>query len=150
MKAAVLSLALALDLSAQSPVERLKSDVQVLRERSAATPAMMRQVSGHISLLAEKTHEPKAPTLQQFTNNLVYALAGHPLTPEESGGLCADIEHVMQSAGTSTRIFSDTVEDFEKRLTAAGVPATRAHDVASDLERVGKEVRGPEDTPVKP
>ena len=150
-------MAIPLSLAAQSMSGRealagrlgLKSDLKGLAAVRTATPATKRQVGTHILLLAEKTHEPSATALQQFSGSLVEALAGRPLAAEDIDTLADWIEQVLESAGTSTVAFEETIEKFEKRLAKIGVPAARSHLVAVDLERIGKEVRGPEDFPVK-
>ncbi|HTX37188.1 MAG TPA: hypothetical protein VME43_19295 [Bryobacteraceae bacterium] len=151
MKAALLLLALSLCLSAQSvgAAPGLNSDLQSLRAGARPTPAFTRQVVAHILLLAERTHEPQAPTLQQFSESLVAALSGHSPAREDIDRLAGDIEEVLQSAGTSTAGFEQTIQDFEKHLMHAGVPAVRSRLVASNLEHIGREVRGPEGVPVK-
>ena len=145
-----LFLAIPLCVWAQADLQALKNDLQALRTANTPTSktALAKQVGSHIMLLAEKTHEPKWTTLQQLANGMVYALAGRAVEREDLDAMAGAIQRVMQSAGTSTIGFVETVEDFEKRLAKAGVAASRAHDVASALERVGKEVQGPEDTPV--
>jgi hypothetical protein len=149
MKAAVLSLVLALGLSAQAPIEKLKGDLQSLHSAGSVTPTFTRQLGTHILLMAEKTHEPAAPTLRQFCENLVNALSGRVLKKEEIDGLVADIQHTMQSAGTSTIEFMEKVQDFQTRLTKAGVSEPFAQLVAANLKQIGREVQGPEDTPLK-
>jgi hypothetical protein len=150
MKAALLSfLTFSLCLSAQSGAQGLKSDLQSLRAGAAATPALTQQVRTHILQMAQKTHEPTAPTLQAFTNSLVGALSGHSPAQADLDRLAGDIQQTLQSAGTSSIGFENTIQDFEKSLMRAGVPAVRAHLVSSNLEQVGKDVRGPEDTPVR-
>ncbi len=152
MKAALFLLALSLCLSAQSvgTAPGINSDLQSLRAGASPTPAFTRQVGAHILMLAERTHEPKPPTLQRFSESLVAALAGHSPAREDIDRLAGDIEEVLQSAGTSTAGFQQTIQDFEKHLMRAGVPAVRSHLVASNLEHIGREVRGPEDAPVQP
>jgi hypothetical protein len=149
MKAAVLSfVAISLCLSAQTS-GGLKSDLQSLRTGAPATPALAQQVGAHILVLAEETHEPKFPTLKQFSESLVSALAGHSFGQEDLDRLAGDIQQTVQSAGTSTIGFEETIQDFEKRLMRTGVKSARAHLVASNLERLGREVRGPDDRPVQ-
>ena len=156
MKAALFSLlTISLSLSAQSvggvsAAQELKGDLQSLRGGAPPVAAFSRQVGTHILLLAEKTHEPTAPTLARFSDSLVGALAGHVPAQEDLDRLAGDIQQTLQSAGTSTIGFTETIKDFERRLVRAGVPAIRAHLVATNLERVGREVRGPEDAPVRP
>jgi hypothetical protein len=153
MKIARLSfLAFSLSLFAQSPggaAPDLRGDLQNLRAGAPATPALTRQVGTHILLFAERTHEPKSSTLQQFSESLVTALAGHSAAQTDIDRLAADIEQTMRSAGTSTIAFEQTIQDFEKRLQRAGVSAVRSHLVASNLEHIGREVRGPEGAPVR-
>ncbi len=152
MKVALLSLlTFSLSLSAQpvSGREALETDLQYLHRPAPITPEFIGQVGTHILMMAQKTHAPKAPTVQQFAQGLVTALAGHSPAQHETDGMAADIEQTLQSAGTSTVGFEGAVRDFERRLMRAAVPAVRAHLVASSLERIGREVRGPEDAPVK-
>jgi hypothetical protein len=144
-------------LSAQSPagrdastaLEPLKNDLQALRTGASFTTPFVRQFGKDILALSEKTHEPSAAAVQEFANGLAAALGGHALKTEEIDGFARAIESVLQSAGTSTVGFEQTVDDFEKKLMKAGVRALESHQVASSLERVGKQVRGPDDFPVQ-
>lgn len=149
MKASVGFVALSLCLWGQSGGQGLKGDLESLRTGAAATPALTHQLGAHLLLLAEKTHEPSSSTIGRFADSLVGAVAGHALSREDVGRLALDIQQTLQSAGKSTAGFEETIQDFEKRLMRAGVPAVRSHLAASNLERIGREVRGPEDTPVR-
>jgi hypothetical protein len=133
----------------QSSVEVLQSDLRATGA-STASAALSSQVSTHILAMAETTHQPNAATVQPLANELVYAVAGRGLSSEDIDAIVRDVRAVMQSAGTTSQGFGDTVQDFENRLIQAGVPPARAHEIAADLERVGKEVRAPEATTVKP
>jgi hypothetical protein len=140
MKTAVLSfLAVSLCLSAQTPA--LKSDLQALRRGAPATPELTRQVSAHILLLSQGSHEPSAATLDQFAGNLVAALAGHTPSQQDAEGLIADIGQAIHSASNAS--LDEAVKDAERRLMRAGVSPVRAHLVASNLERLGKEISEP-------
>jgi hypothetical protein len=140
---------MSLCLWAQSGAQMLKGDLQGLRSGAAATPALTRQLNAHVLLLAEKTHEPKSTTVQQFVGSLVGAVAGHSLSQEDLDRMAGDIQQALQSAGTSTAGFEETIQNFERRLMRVGVPAVRSHLVASSLERIGREVRGPEGAPAR-
>jgi len=132
----------------RDPLQALKRDLQALRT-APDLAAMATRLRADMLLLAEKTHEPKVPTLHQFARDVGEALAGRTVAPEDLDRLAADIQHVMQSAGTSTVGFWETVRDFEERLAKAGASANRAAQAAAALERVGQEVRGPEGFPVR-
>ena len=149
MKVSAALLAVALSVWGQSAVQGLRSDLESLRTGTPATPAVTRQLGSHLALLAERTHEPSAATVALFADSLAGALAGHALTAETIERLAGDMQQTLQSAGKSTSGFADTVQDFERQLMRLGVPAVRSHLVASNLERIGREVRGPEDAPVK-
>jgi len=148
MKATVLGLIGLSFLFAQTGTDALKGDLRSLRGGASASVSS-RQMSAHILAMAEGTHEPKAATVQQFADSLVSALAGHAPAQEELDAIAADIESAMHSAGKATSGVEATTQDFEKQLMKAGVQSMRAHLVASNLERVGKEVRGPADAPAR-
>jgi len=156
MKAALLGfLAISICLSAQpvsgrdaSPAAQdLKGDLQSLRAGARSTPEFIHQLSGHVLLLMDKAHQPKAPSVEQFAQSLATALSGHSFSQNDIDGLAADMERALRAPGASLSAFEQTVKDFERRLMRAGVPPARARLVASSLERLAKEVRGPEDTP---
>jgi len=153
MKASLIFVAFSLSLWAQSAggaaAPDLRGDLQTLRAGAPASAALARQVGAHILMLAESTHEPKAVTVGQLSESLVTALAGHSPAQADLDRLAEDVAQTMHSAGTSTSGFAQTVQDFEKRLQRAGVPAVRARLVAASLQRVGREVRGAEGAPVR-
>jgi hypothetical protein len=45
--------------------------------------------------------------------------------------------------------FHDHVGQFEKIMLAVGTPQSTSHKLAGELEIIGRQVRGPEDTPVQ-
>jgi hypothetical protein len=63
--------------------------------------------------------------------------------------LVDEIDAVFKSAGTSTSGFLDHIANFETCLTTIGADKGSAHKLAMWLETIGKQVRGPDDTPVK-
>jgi hypothetical protein len=151
MRTALLTfVTMSLGLAAQTlTTQALKSDLLSLRAAAPDTRPLKRQVGMDILSLAEKTHEPALSTLQAFTDSLVDALAGQALSAEDVDQLAGEIERTLQSAGTSTIGFQETVRDFEKQLIRVGVKSPRSHMVATSLERLGKEVRGPEGFPAR-
>lgn len=155
------SCALSLCLPANGQKELLKADLLSLSSTSES------QVSAHIMLLAEKTHEPSRPDVVQFARDLIvwsrsatvrpsspasslYLGAGRAGLPErQANALVAEIDSVLKSAGTSTVGFRDHVTRFETIMLAVGSPKPTAHKLAAQLEAIGKQVRGPEDFPVR-
>ena len=106
------------------------------------------QIKGHLKALSEQTHEPSNLTLDFFASGLSRALSGRSLTGAKAAALVTEIDAVFKSAGTSTVGFLDHVAKFKADLVSLGVPAMDAERTAKELEKLGREVRGPEDTPV--
>jgi hypothetical protein len=142
---------LSLCLSTYGQTGLLKADLLSISSASES------QVSAHIMLLAEKTHEPSRPAVEQFARDLitwsrlstVRSSSPASLPERQADALVAEIDSVLKSAGTSTVGFRDHVARFETIMLAAGSPQPAAHKLAAQLEAVGKQVRGPEDTPVR-
>jgi hypothetical protein len=114
------------------------------------------QVSEHIMLLAEATHEPPRLAVERFATDLIWSLlaAGRSLSSAtlpkwQVDAMVAEIDSVLKSAGTSTVGFHDHVARFEAIMLRVGAPPSPAHKLAAQLEAIGKQVRGPEDSPVR-
>ncbi len=101
-------------------------------------------------LLVEKTHEPSRPAVGIFARDLARALGSRPIQETEARRLVLEIDRVFKSAGTSTAGFLEHVANFENALVATGTERSAAHKLAAQLESIGRQVRGPEDTPVQP
>ena len=128
-----------------STPQALRADLLLLRQKSNVNSHLKQQIGEHILALSEKTHEPSSVSLHLFVNALADALAGNRLPDPDADALARDIYRVMQSAGTSTIGFHEVIQGFRARLLALGAkPAA-----AGALERIGREVRGPDDSPAQ-
>jgi len=136
------------DRSVSAVRQALTDDLLALSAKSP-DPQVREQLVDHTFLVAESTHEPKRATVQTLVSELAMALAGRPLSRSQAAQLAGGIVYIMQSAGTSTSGFFDVVNQFRSRLSGIGVMTLRAQAVAAQLERMGREVRGPEDVPVR-
>jgi len=144
------SCALSLCLPANGQKELLKADLLSLSWTSEG------QVAAHIMLLAEKTHEPSGSAVERFARDLIWSQLAKvgasrraPLLERQADALVAEIDSVLKSAGTSTVGFRDHVARFETIMRTVGSPQPAAHQLATQLEAIGRQVRGPEDTPVR-
>lgn len=151
MRSVVLCLyALFLCMPANCQTELLKADL-LSPSRSSGS-----QAADHIMLLAEKTHEPQRSEVEWFASDLIASLATiRSLSPailpkSQADAIVAEIDSVLKSAGTSTVGFRDHIVHFETIMFTAGTPRWTARRLASQLELIGRQVRGPEDTPVRP
>jgi hypothetical protein len=104
-------------------------------------------VATHMMLLAEETHEPSRDAVGIFARELVRTLAMRPLPESTVDQMVAEINAVFKSAGTSTAGFLDHVSAFQNALTPTFQKAAAAK-LGAELKTIGKQVRGPEDTPV--
>lgn len=141
------------DITPSTPwLERLRADLSAVM--SASKPkerAFHTAVADDIMALAELDHRPSRTLVQEFANDLTSALVprGWPVR-RLVRQLTADIEKVLQSAGTSTADFHEAVDDAQKVLIALGVSTPAAQNLARQLRSIGEQVRGPEDIPALP
>jgi hypothetical protein len=119
----------------------LKADLLTL---SKATNS---QVVGHLMALAEKTHEPSRPAVDVFARDLIQFLGHANLRDAEASQLANEVDAVFKSAGTSTAGYLDHIGNFRAVLLTMGVSPVK---LCTELETIGKQVRGPEDAPVRP
>jgi hypothetical protein len=82
-----------------------------------------------------------------LAKELTTALKGRPLSTDGVAQLTTAILQVLCSAGVSTARYRDSLTEAGKALTSLGVRSSTARKISESLENVGKEVRGPEDTP---
>jgi hypothetical protein len=106
------------------------------------------QVSTHLTGLEEKTHEPSMLAVDLFAAELTTVLKGRTLRDADAATLVREIDAIFKSAGTSTIGFLEHVANFKAALTSIGVPRLSADDLGQRLEKIGRQVRGPDDTPV--
>jgi hypothetical protein len=113
------------------------------------TSQLKQRLADDIMVLAEKPHQPPRTLVQWFANDLASALAGKRVTNQKLfRQLAADIQKTLQSAGTSTSGFHETVNQAETVLIALGLNTLQANGLARKLKAIGDRVRGPEDIPV--
>jgi hypothetical protein len=120
------------------------------------TASSENQIAAHMMLMAEKTHEPSRAVVEQFARDLVRSRLSpfHPANPvpipeTRVDALVAEIDSIFKSAGTSTVGFHEHVEKFERVMINIGTTQSTAHKLAATLETIGRQVRGPEDTPAR-
>jgi len=103
-----------------------------------------------IMALAEAGHRPSRTSVATLARELTEALSGRKFPTAAANQLANSIIGVLHSAGTATAEFRQSISRFEKTLSGIGVSATATQTIARRLTEVGKEVRGPEDTPLRP
>ena len=126
-------------------VDRLRADI-----RSLAKPGLTstEKLADDIMALAE-TPQPPRSVVQAFADNLIHALAGKPLHNQNLvRQLATGIQNTLESAGTSTIHFHETIDAAKKAMRGLGISESQAQMLATELRALGEKVRGPEDTPL--
>jgi len=108
------------------------------------------QVVADLITLSEKTHEPSVSAIITFVGDLNKILGHRSLSDADAAPLVREIDAILKSAGTSTVGFHEHIAGFRAALMSAGASALDADKAAGDLEKIGRQVRGPEDTPIEP
>ena len=111
--------------------------------------AAQAQVTNRMMALTEKTHEPSRFDVDAFARHLLQGLGKRTLREADASKLASEIDAVFKSAGTSTVGFLDHISDFRTTLGAIGVPANDVNNLGNELRAIGRQVRGPEDAPVR-
>jgi len=98
--------------------------------------------------LAEMPPPPRI-VVQAFADNLINALVGKPLNNQHLvRQLATGIQTTLQSAGTSTVHFRETIAAAKKAMRGLGISESQAQMLANELKSIGDKVRGPEDIPL--
>ncbi len=129
-------------------VAKLNSILLTLH-REASASAVSRQLADGIMSLAESYHKPTRATVVRFAEELAYGLASRELPAKFVTQVSTSIVEVLESAGIGTYRFKESVARAKQALISLGLTDWKAQGIAERLRMVGKEVRGPDDTPVQ-
>ena len=62
--------------------------------------------------------------------------------------LATGIQKTLESAGTSTVRFHETIDAAKNAMRGLGISESQAQMLAKELKAIGDKVRGPEDIPL--
>jgi hypothetical protein len=126
-------------------LDRLRADIRSLAKPGLTTTE---KLADDIMALAE-TPQPPRSVVQAFADNLIHALVGKPLQNQNLvRQLAAGIQKTLESAGTSTIRFHETIDAAKKAMRGLGINESQAQMLATELKTIGEKVRGPEDIPL--
>jgi hypothetical protein len=123
------------------------TELQHVNQDSAKRSDDLTQV---LLAVPEAGHRPSRAAVGPLARHLTTALAGRALPAPVANDLATSLIGVFRSAGMGTSEYKALVARFDQALSRAGVSAGAAQTVSSSLADVGKEVRGPQDTPLLP
>ena len=122
----------------------------LLATTGPSDPSLQQRFSRVILAAAEPQHRPSAVATDRFAGRVIASLRGKQLKADQAERLQAVIIDVLHSAGVATRRYRDVISDFKTLLsTTANFPSDTVSRLASDLDLIGREVRGPEDLPLR-
>ena len=99
---------------------------------------------------AEPAHLPARGFVQALARDLGETLSGRNLPRNAVDRIATGINAVLCSAGVATPDFKQMISGVEKTLSNAGVHTAAVQGIAARLTAVGKDVRGPQDSPLLP
>ncbi|MCU1273924.1 MAG: hypothetical protein JWO48_1355 [Bryobacterales bacterium] len=126
-------------------LDRLRADISSLAKAGLTSTE---KLADDIMALAE-TPQPPRSVVQAFADNLIHALVGKPLHNHNLvRQLATGIQKTLESAGTSTIRFHETIAAAKNAMRGLGISESRAQRLAIELKAIGDKVRGPEDIPL--
>jgi hypothetical protein len=129
-----------------APLNKLDETLHALARPGAASVSLSAQLVDEMMALAPGDSQPSRCALAGFANEFTAALIGKDLTEATVTTLQRCIADVLSGSGTNSKpakLLRDT-------LAAIGVATSRIPSIITRFIAVGEEVRGPDDTPVRP
>ena len=136
--------------SRKSLQSQLTSELMALQHADRDTVQATDELTSTLMASSEADHRPSRAAVAVFARELTKILSGRELPAAAANQVATNVIGVLHSAGTGTSEFRQLISRFEKTLAGVGLSAAAAQRVAAKLTNLGKEVRGPQDTPLLP
>ncbi len=124
----------------QPPLNRLTTDVLSLKTNTPVTPAQVQSFARNLAAAAQGPRKPSSGTLTKFANDLLPALASHPLSPNTRSRLLQNAMAVVNGNGVTQAQLNDVILDLQSLLKSGGTPESTAKLVADDARAIAREV----------
>jgi hypothetical protein len=131
-------------------VNTLATSLRELQGNNATLDSHRDRINKDILSLSEESHRPSMYLVTVFTSRLTDALIGRPLPASHAAAMATAIDTVLHSAGLGTWKFKEAISSLEAALQSTGASPVAVKKAATALERIGKEIRGPEGMPIRP
>jgi hypothetical protein len=126
-------------------LDTLSADIGSLAKAGVTS---IEKLADDMMALADKPQPPRS-MVQEFAHGLTRALAGKSLHNQKMvRQLAIAIQKTLESAGTSTVRFHETIDAAKNAMRGLGLSESQAQMLAKDLKAIGDKVRGPEDIPL--
>jgi hypothetical protein len=125
----------------QKNLAQLQSDLAVIKQGSAVTPAQKQALAKSLQSAAQSATRPSAEAVAALSASLAAALADGTLSKKEQAQLAAAIGTVLNSAGISSEETQAVIGRAQALLQGAGVTRAEATAVGNDLRVIAAELR---------
>jgi hypothetical protein len=129
-------------MPAQPPLNRLTADLVNIKTNSTVTQAQIQSFSRNLAAAAQGARKPSSATLSKLANDLLPAVAIHPLSTNGRSRLLQNLMALVNGNGITAAQLNDVVLDIQEVLKKAGIPAETAKLIAEDARAAGREVHG--------
>lgn len=125
----------------QQNVQKLKSDLQSIKQGSQVTPEQKQALKNDLMAMADGATKPDPALTQQLANDLSQAMSDGKLAASEKAKLAKDLEAVMNSANIPMSEVQAAISDAQAILAASGVTQSEVQTVANDMKAIAAEAQ---------
>jgi hypothetical protein len=136
-------------VDSQAAFQNLSASLRELRASHETLVSHRDRINKDILALSDAAHRPSMFRVATFTARLTDVLVERNVSASQAATIATEINTVLQGAGLGTWKIKDALSGLTAALNAIGVSATDAKKVATELEMLGNEVRGPQGMPLR-
>lgn len=133
-------------LSAALPAQSIETTLLALKDPRAPRKALSNQLIEDMMGQARGNQQPSHTIVQRFSDELTAALLGKDITPENAAALHKAISGVLSGKGSTALPANKLYET----LIACGVNQQTIRPIVDRFTEIGRQVRGPDDSGVRP
>lgn len=128
-------------LAAQS----IHSTLLALSDATAPRARLTRQLTDQMMALAKPDQIPGRVSVERFSIELTAALAGHDISASKASAIERTISDLMRGNGATFL----RANALWQTLGTCGVLPYKVQTVVDAFVKIGQEIRGPDDSPVR-
>jgi hypothetical protein len=129
-------------LAAQTPME---STFLALKDPQAHRADLSLKLSAEMVAMTNRDRSPSRVAVQRFSDDLTAALLGKDITGVRAAAFQKSIRDVLSGKGSTFL----PAGRFREVLSRCGVDERTVQIIVDEFTRLGQEVRGPDDLPIR-